>query len=148
MALTTAITIVGNATYDPELRQTREGKPVVNITVAVNPRAYDQAAKEWKDGEPVFYKGSAFGQLAEHIAGSVKKGQRVLVHGTMKSNKWTDKDSGVQKSENIIQIEEIGLSLQFTNAQVVRQAPNSQGGQDAGGGWDGGGGEWNSETPF
>lgn len=147
MALTTAITIVGNATYDPELRQTREGKPVVNITVAVNPRAYDQATKEWKDGEPVFYKGSAFGQLAEHIAGSVKKGQRVLVHGTMKSNKWTDKDSGVQKSENIIQIEEIGLSLQFTNAQVVAKAPNSQGGQDAGGdgGWDSGS---FSDTPF
>lgn len=144
MALTTAITIVGNATYDPELRQTRDSKPVVNLTVAVNPRTYNRDTNQWEDGEPVFYKASAFGNLAEHIAGSVTKGTRVLVHGNMKANKWTDKESGVQRSENVILIEEIGLSLQFTNAQTMQGAPRGGGGQapdngnsgNAGGGWD------------
>lgn len=145
MALTTAITIAGNVTYDPELRQTREGKAVVNLTVAVNPRAYDQAAKEWKDGEPVFYKASAFANLAEHIAGSIRKGNRVILHGNMKTNKWTDKDSGIEKTENVILIDDIGLSLQFTNAQVVRQAPNSQPADNSGGSWDSGFGD---DTPF
>lgn len=146
MALTTAITIAGNVTYDPELRQTREGKAVVNLTVAVNPRAYDQATKEWKDGEPVFYKASAFANLAEHIAGSISKGNRVILHGNMKTNKWADKDSGIEKSENVIMIDDIGLSLQFTNAQVVRQAPNSQGAGSSGGdSWNSGFGD---DTPF
>lgn len=140
MALTTAITIVGNSTYDAELRQTREGKPVVNVTIAVNPRSYNQTTKEWEDGESIFYKASAFGNLAEHIAGSVKKGTRVVVHGTMKANKWTDKESGVARSENIIQIEEIGLSLQFTHAQVVKSAPTEQPADSAAG--------WGDDTPF
>lgn len=123
MALTTAITIAGNVTFDPELRQTREGKAVVNLTVAVNPRSFNRDKNEWEDGEPVFYKASAFANLAEHIAGSIKKGYRVILHGNMKSNSWTDKDSGTKRTENVILIEEIGLSLQFTNAQPVQSAP-------------------------
>ena len=144
MALTTAITIAGNVTYDPELRQTQGGLAVVNLTVAVNPRAFNQQTKEWEDGEPVFYKCSAFRDLAEHIAHSISKGNRVIVHGNMKTNKWTDKDSGVQKEEKILLIEEIGLSLLFTNAQVVRNAPRQEQSQDAGWG-DGFAGE---DTPF
>lgn len=127
MALTTAITIVGNATYDPDLKQTSQGKPVVNLTVAVNPRTFNRDTNQWEDGEPVFYKASAFGNLAEHIAGSVTKGTRVLVHGTMKDNSWTEKDSGVKRTEKVILIEEIGLSLQFTHAQTVQGAPRGGG---------------------
>lgn len=136
MALTSAITIAGNLTYDPELRQTGQGKPVVNITVAVNPRVYDQETKEWKDGEALFYKCSAFQNTAEHIAHSLKKGQRVIVYGTMKPNTWTDKTSGVLKTENIIMIDEIGLSLAWTNVQAVQNAPRGQVADNSGGdGW-------------
>jgi single-strand DNA-binding protein len=136
LALTTAITIAGNITYDPELRQTGQGKPVVNITVAVNPRFYDNEAKEWKDGEAVFWKCSAFQNVAEHIAHSLRKGDRVIVYGTVKPNTWTDKNSGVQKTENIIMIDEIGMSLAWTNVQAVKSAPARGQAADSGeGGW-------------
>ncbi len=127
MALTTAITIAGNLTYDPELRQTQQGKSVVNITVAVNPRVFDRQTNEWKDGEPVFYKCSAFDNLAEHIAHSLSKGNRVIVYGTMKPNTWTDKTTNLQRTENVIQIDEIGASLAWTNVQLVQAAPRGQG---------------------
>jgi len=126
LALTTAITIAGNLTYDPELRTTSQGKPVVNISVAVNPRTFDQATKEWKDGDPVFYKCTAFQNIAEHIAHSLRKGNRVILYGTMKPNTWTDKESGVQKTENIIIIDEIGPSLAWTNVQIQGAAPRGQ----------------------
>lgn len=140
MALSAVITIVGNLTYDPELRQTRDSKPVVNLTLAVNPRTFDRQANDWKDGEPMFYKASAFGQLAEHIANSFKKGNRAMIHGTMKSNSWTDKDSGVQKTENIIQIEEMGASVQFTDVTIGDRAPRQEAPQNSGG--------WGDDTPF
>ena len=144
MALTTAITIAGNLTYDPELRQTQQGKAVVNITVAVNPRVYDQDTKEWKDGEAVFWKCSAFQNVAEHIAHSLKKGNRVIIHGTVKPNTWTDKTTNLQRTDNIIMIDEIGLSLAWTNVQAVQSAPQAQTGSDDG---------WNTtgfgdDTPF
>jgi single-strand DNA-binding protein len=126
LALTTAITIAGNLTYDPELRQTQQGKSVVNITVAVSPRVYDRQTNEWKDGEPVFYKCSAFDNLAEHIAHSLSKGNRVIVYGTMKPNTWTDKTTNLQRTENVIQIDEIGPSLAWTNVQIVQGAPRGQ----------------------
>lgn len=144
MALTSSVTIVGNSTFDPELRQTREGKPVVNLTIAVNPRSFDRTKNEWVDGEPVFYKASAFGNLAEHIAGSVSRGTRVIAHGTMKANSWTDKDSGTKRTDNILQIEEIGLSLQFTHAQVAQSSPKSQPADNGGEAW----GSYGDDTPF
>lgn len=154
MALTTAITIAGNLTYDPELRQTQQGKSVVNITVAVNPRVFDRQANEWKDGEPVFYKCSAFDNTAEHIAHSLRKGNRVIVHGTMKPNTWTDKTTNLQRTENVIQIDEIGASLAWTNVQLVQAAPRGQSaGTPAGNpaGTPGGGDQWAvnpDETPW
>lgn len=132
MALTTSLTIVGNLTNDPELRSTREGKPVVNITMAANPRSFNRDTKEWEDGEPIFYKGVAFGNLAEHIGGSLNKGDRVLAYGTIKTDSWTDKDSGTKRTAHVLQIEEIGASLQFTNVQTVKSAPNSAPAQSQG----------------
>lgn len=145
MALTTAITIAGNLTYDPELRQTQQGKAVVNITVAVNPRVYDQDTKEWKDGEAVFWKCSAFQNVAEHIAHSLKKGNRVIIHGTVKPNTWTDKTTNLQRTDNIIMIDEIGLSLAWTNVQAVQSAPQGQAQSSSDDGWNTGFGD---DTPF
>lgn len=146
MALTTAITIAGNLTYDPELRQTQQGKAVVNITVAVNPRVYDQDTKEWKDGEAVFWKCSAFQNVAEHIAHSLKKGNRVIIHGTVKPNTWTDKTTNLQRTDNIIMIDEIGLSLAWTNVQAVQSAPQGQAQTSSDDGWNTTG--FGDDTPF
>lgn len=133
MALTTSLTIAGNLTFDPELRQTRDGKPVVNVSIAANPRAFDKATNEWKDGEPVFQKCSAFGDLAEHIANSLRKGMRVIAYGSLKTSNWVDKE-GIKHSEPILQLEEVGMSLQFTNAQAVK-AVRQESATDSGDSW-------------
>lgn len=140
MALTSAITLAGNLTADPELKYGQHNnKPFVRVSIAVNPREYDREAKEWKDGEPVFWRGTAFGDLAEHIGHSLRKGQRVIVHGNVKADTWTDKDSGVKRVEKSIQIEDIGLSLLYTNVQAVKSAPQQEETQDTG---------YGDDTPF
>lgn len=126
MALTTSITLAGNLTKDPELRQTSAGKPVVNVSIAVNPRTFDREKKEWVDGEPVYWRGSAYGDMAEHIAHSLSTGNRVIAHGTIKASSWVDKDSGTKRTEKEFQIEEIGPSLLFSNATPTREAPKRE----------------------
>ena len=84
MAGETVITVVGNLTADPELRYTQNGLPVANFTIASTPRTFDRQANEWKDGEALFLRASVWRDFAEHVAGSLTKGSRVIATGRLK----------------------------------------------------------------
>jgi single-strand DNA-binding protein len=92
MAFTTQATIVGNVTRDPELRRTSAGKPVVNLSVASTPGAYNRDTKAWEEGQPVFIDCSAWDEMAENIAASLGKGSRVIVTGTFKASSYKDRE--------------------------------------------------------
>lgn len=146
MALTTTITVAGNLTADPELKQDRNNKPYARVSIAVNPREYDRETKEWKDGEPVFWNGTVFGDLAEHVAHSLSRGQRVIASGTVKTNAWTDRDSGTKKTSTVLQIEDIGPSLLYLNAVPSKSAGRTQ--QPAAPDEWAGSGSVSDDTPF
>ena len=86
MAGETVITVVGNLTADPELRYTQNGLPVANFTIASTPRTFDRQANEWKDGEALFLRASVWRDFAEHVAGSLTKGSRVIATGRLTNN--------------------------------------------------------------
>jgi single-strand DNA-binding protein len=119
VALTTQVLISGNLTRDPELKQISSGRSVVSITIAVTPRTFDQEKKEWRDAESVFLRSTAWGDLAEHIAHSLKKGDRVLASGTLKPTNWTNRE-GVKMSGLELTVEDIGPSLLRANATPVK----------------------------
>lgn len=77
----TVITIVGNLTADPELRWTQSGSPVASFTIASTPRSFDRQSGEWKDGETLFMRCTAWREMAENIAESLRKGSRTMVRG-------------------------------------------------------------------
>jgi len=77
----TTITVAGNLTADPELRYTATGVPVAAFTVAASRRVYDSDSGQWKDGDTLFLRCSAWRDLAEHAAESLTKGMRVVVTG-------------------------------------------------------------------
>ena len=66
MANEPVLTLVGNLTADPELRFTGNGAAVANFTVASTPRTFDRTTNEWRDGEPLFIRCSAWKSLAEN----------------------------------------------------------------------------------
>lgn len=118
----TTLTIVGNLTADPELRHTQNGLPVVNFTIASTPRTFDRQANEWKDGQPLFMRCSAWREFAEHIAGSLSKGARVVATGRLVQRKYQDREGNPQTSLEF-EVDEIGPSLRYATAQVTRTAP-------------------------
>lgn len=130
MAGETLITLIGNLTADPELRYTQNGVPVVNFTIASTERVFDRQSNEFKDGDAMFIRASAFREMAEHIAGSLTKGTRVVAHGKLKMRQYQDKDQNSRTSTEI-EIEEIGPSLRYATAQVTR-AQGGGGGQRGG----------------
>lgn len=114
----TQISIVGNVTSDPETRFLLSGVAVSNFTVAVSQRQYDKDRKEWVDGDAMFLRVSAFRDLAENIANSVSRGQRVIVSGKLKSRSF-EKD-GEKRTVFEVEADEVGPSLRFATAQVTK----------------------------
>ncbi|MCJ1708490.1 single-stranded DNA-binding protein [Microbacterium sp. VKM Ac-2923] len=131
MAGETVITVVGNLTADPELRYTQNGLPVANFTIASTPRTFDRQANEWKDGEALFLRASVWREFAEHVAGSLTKGSRVIATGRLKQRSYQDRE-GNNRTSIELEVDEIGPSLRYATAQVTRAA---------GGGGGGGGGQ-------
>jgi single-strand DNA-binding protein len=134
MAGETVITVVGNLTSDPELRYTQNGLAVANFTIASTPRNYDRASSEWKDGEALFLRASVWREFAEHVAGSLTKGSRVIATGRLKQRSYETKE-GEKRTSIELEIDEIGPSLRYATAQVSRAAggAGARGGLPAGG---------------
>ena len=121
MAGETIITVVGNLTADPELRYTQNGLPVANFTIASTPRNFDRQANEWKDGEALFLRASVWREFAEHVAGSLTKGSRVIATGRLKQRSYETRE-GEKRTAIELEVDEIGPSLRYATAQVTRAA--------------------------
>jgi single-strand DNA-binding protein len=148
----TVITVVGNLTADPELRYTQNGLAVANFTIASTPRTFDRQANEWKDGDALFLRASVWREFAEHVAGSLTKGSRVIAQGRLRQRSYQDRE-GQQRTSIELEVDEIGPSLRYATAQITRAAGGSGGGRGQVGGGNApaggapagnGGGNWNN----
>jgi single-strand DNA-binding protein len=125
MAGETIITVVGNLTSDPELRYTQNGLAVANFTIASTPKVFDKQSAEMKDGDSLFLRASVWREFAEHVAGSLTKGSRVVATGRLKQRSYETQE-GEKRTSIELEIDEIGPSLRFATAQVTR-AESSRG---------------------
>ena len=119
MAGETTLTIVGNLTADPELRFTPAGHAVADFTVASTPRSYDRERGEWRDGEALFLRCTAWRQLAEHTAESLTKGTRVIVTGRLRQRSF-ELTEGVTRTVTELDVDELGPSLRHSTARVTK----------------------------
>jgi single-strand DNA-binding protein len=130
------VTVVGNATRDPELRFTNSGQAVATFGLAVNRRWQNRQTQEWEESVS-FFDITCWAQLAENVAESVQKGSRVLVTGRLDQRSWETQD-GEKRSKIEIIADEVGPSLRWATAQVTKN--ERRGGDFDGGGGGGGGG--------
>ena len=133
MAGETVITIVGNLTADPELRTIGSGATVASFTIASTPRTWNRQTNQFEDGQALFMRCSAWRDLADHCAQSLKKGMRVIATGRLQQRSYQAQD-GSQRTVVEMQLEEIGPSLRYATAQVTRQSSGQGGFQGRSGG--------------
>jgi single-strand DNA-binding protein len=118
--MSTTITTEGNLTADPELRYTKTtGQAVCTIRLAVSSRRKNIDG-EYEDTPAIFYEATTWGQLAEHLADSATKGDRVFVHGTTYDEEWTDRE-GMTRVKHVLQVTSLGLSLRYAPARSSRR---------------------------
>jgi len=89
------VTLMGNLTRDPELRQTPNGQNVTSFSLALN-RAYKDAAGEWQEVTD-YIDCVCWGPLAERVAQYLSKGRRALVQGRLQSRSW--EQDGAKRSK-------------------------------------------------
>lgn len=125
MAGETIITVVGNLTADPELRFTQAGLAVANFTIANTSKRFDKQKNEYVDGEALFLRASCWREFAEHVAGSLTKGTRVVAQGRLKQRSYETKE-GEKRTSIELEVDEIGPSLRYATATVTRASTSGR----------------------
>lgn len=119
------VTIAGNLTADPTLRYTQQGRPVVDFTIAASSRKFNKQTNDWEEGDTTFLRASAWRDMAENIAGSLHKGDRVIATGRLKQRNYQDRE-GNQRSSLELDVDEVGPSLKRATAQVTKTTGSQQ----------------------
>ena len=128
MAGETQITVVGNITADPELRFTQNGAAVANFTIASTPKKFDKQSNEFKDGETLFLRCSAWREMAENVAESLSRGTRVVAQGNLVARSFQTKE-GENRTVMELDVQEVGPSLRYASAVVTKNERGQGGGQ-------------------
>ncbi len=81
MSNETEITVKGWVGQHPRMSVTRSGGTMVTLRVGSTPRRRDAVTGEWGDARTSWFSVLAFGELADNVARSLRKGDPVLVRG-------------------------------------------------------------------
>lgn len=102
------IKVKGRVGNDPELKfVTQDQLPLATFSLAYTPRS--RKGNEWVEGDTMWFRVSMFGKKAEAITDAIKKGDEVLVIGTLKQSTFKGRD-GVEKTALEINASEIGVT--------------------------------------
>lgn len=96
MAYFNRVSLIGNLTRDPQLKQLPNDNVVADFGLAMN-RRYRTATGEDRE-EVTFVDCAAFGKQAEVIGQYCKKGKQIFVDGRLKYDSWEDK-TGAKRSK-------------------------------------------------
>lgn len=111
-----SITLVGRAGRDPEVKYFESGTVVANFTLSV------RGLK--KDDEPEWFKLEIWGKTAQVAADYVRKGFLIGVVGRIKTERWTDKTTGQERSKPVVVVNSLDLlGSKSTNEAQDEEVP-------------------------
>ncbi|KAF1004031.1 MAG: Single-stranded DNA-binding protein [Luteibacter sp.] len=153
------VIIVGNLGADPEVRYTGSGTAITSLRIATSENWTDKQSGERQE-RTEWHRVKLFGKLAEIAGEYLKKGRQVYIEGSLRTDKYTDKDGVERFSTDIVANEMQMLGGQgaggeggggggFGGGQGGNRPQQSRGGQGGGAGgggnnWGGGGGQQRS----
>jgi single-strand DNA-binding protein len=120
------VILVGNLGADPEVKYTAGGTAIGTLSVATSESWKDKQTGEQQE-RTEWHRVKLFGRLAEIAGEYLRKGRQVYIEGSLRTDKYTDKDGVVRYTTDII-----GSEMQML-------------GGNEGGGSGGGGGGYNRD---
>ena len=114
------VILLGRAVADPDLKYTPKGTPVLGFRIAVSRRYKDPTSGEWKD-DASFFNVTVFGQSAERLGETLKKGSAVLVEGRLRSRSYE-----TQSGEKRYVVEVIAQRAQCLDKAPTQPRPEGE----------------------
>jgi len=111
------INLVGRAGSDPDIKIFESGTNLTKVSIAVKRKS--------KNSEPDWFPVQFWGKLAQIAGDYVKQGSLIGVTGTLKIDRWTDKE-GVERIRPYVHADELELLGSKSN-EVNKARFNSDG---------------------
>ncbi|MEI0509266.1 single-stranded DNA-binding protein [Brachyspira intermedia] len=89
-----SVTLIGRLTADPVSKYLPSGSAVVEFSIANN---YYVSSKNTT--EVNYFDVVAFGKMAETVSKYLTKGKQVAIMGTLRQERWQDKDTNAARSK-------------------------------------------------
>ena len=123
------VILIGNLGADPETRYTGSGTAITSLRLATSESWTDKSSGE-KQERTEWHRVKLFGRLAEIAGEYLKKGRQVYIEGSLRTDKYTDKDG----------VERFSTDIVANEMQMIGGNAGEGGGGGFGGGGGGGGG--------
>ena len=123
MASVNKVILIGNLGADPEIRYMPNGDPVATFNIATTGTWKDKQTGEKKEATE-WHRIVIFRKLAEIAGQYLRKGSQVYVEGSLRTDKYTDKDG----------IERFSTDIIANEMQMLGGRPGGEGGGGGGGG--------------
>jgi len=120
------VIIVGNLGADPETRYTGSGTAITSLRIATSEQWTDKQSGERQE-RTEWHRVKMFGRLAEIAGEYLTKGRQVYIEGSLRTDKFTDKEGVERYSTDIVASE-----MQMLGGGQDGQGDGQQGGRGQG----------------
>ena len=112
------VSVTGLVATTPRHLITQDGLPITSFRLASSTRRFDRSQDKWIDGETNWYTITAFKQLGINSAGSINKGDRIMVQGILRIRDW---DNGERAGTSVeIEASALGHDLSWGSSVFTR----------------------------
>ncbi len=124
MAGVNKVILVGNLGSEPDIRATASGGSVANISIATSESWTDKNTGQKKE-RTTWHRVCFFGRLSEIVQQYLHKGSKVYIEGSLRENKWTDIETGQERSSMDVVAREMQMLDSRNDSTSERQGQNT-----------------------
>ncbi len=125
------VILIGNLGADPDVRYMPNGSAVANVTVATSTVWRDKQSGELVE-RTEWHRVVFFSRLAEIVGEYLRKGSKIYIEGSLRTRKWQDKATGVDRFTTEI----VANEMQMLDSRAGGGQGRQEGHQEAFGGHD------------
>lgn len=118
------VILVGNLGADPEIRQTRDGRPICNLRVATSDSWRDKSTGEKRE-KTEWHRVVIFNEgLCRTAESYLRKGSKVYLEGQLQTRKWQDQ-SGQDRYTTEVVLQGFNSNMTMLDSRGGERQDNS-----------------------
>lgn len=114
--------IVGNLGADPEMRYSADGTAIAKLNVATSESWKDKKSGEFQE-RTEWHRITLFNRLGEVAGQYLRKGSKVYIEGSLRTNKWQDQNGNDRYTTEIVASNMQMLDAKGSTGTVPQGAP-------------------------